>query len=119
MKQTLDPSSLDLATNGAQLYRRAAFAHLAELNSALAGLPGGEAGVRISGLTELAPLLTSGGVIGSIAASVLGAGSRPVRAILFDKTEAVNWSLPWHQDRTICVKERAEVSGYGPWTIKA
>jgi ectoine hydroxylase-related dioxygenase (phytanoyl-CoA dioxygenase family) len=42
-----------------------------------------------------------------------------VRAILFDKTEAANWSLGWHQDRTIAVEERIDVEGFGPWTMKA
>jgi len=41
-----------------------------------------------------------------------------VRAILFDKNAKTNWSLAWHQDRTICVKQRIEVDGYGPWTTK-
>lgn len=41
-----------------------------------------------------------------------------VRAILFDKVEGANWKVPWHQDLTIAVKHRAEVSGYGPWSIK-
>jgi ectoine hydroxylase-related dioxygenase (phytanoyl-CoA dioxygenase family) len=27
--------------------------------------------------------------------------------------------VPWHQDLTICVADRIEVPGYGPWTIKA
>ncbi|WP_349293288.1 phytanoyl-CoA dioxygenase family protein [Sphingomonas lycopersici] len=58
------------------------------------------------------------GSIGSIAASVLGPTSRPVRAILFDKTAETNWSLAWHQDRTICVQKRIAVEGFGPWTIK-
>ena len=26
---------------------------------------------------------------------------------------------PWHQDLTIAVKERIEVDGYGPWSVKA
>ena len=46
-------------------------------------------------------------------------GMRPVRAVYFDKTEAVNWALPWHQDRVIAVRERAEVPGYRNWTRKA
>ncbi len=44
--------------------------------------------------------------------------SRPVRAILFDKSPEANWSLGWHQDRTICVRERHETPGFGPWTVK-
>jgi ectoine hydroxylase-related dioxygenase (phytanoyl-CoA dioxygenase family) len=43
---------------------------------------------------------------------------RPVRAILFDKSPQTNWSLPWHQDRVIAVRERVEVEGFGPWTRK-
>lgn len=64
-------------------------------------------------------MLSSDGLIGSFAASVLGCETRAVRAILFNKTADTNWSLAWHQDRTICVRQRVEVSGYGPWTVKA
>lgn len=41
-----------------------------------------------------------------------------MRAVLFDKTAITNWALAWHQDRTICVRERVAVEGFGPWTIK-
>jgi ectoine hydroxylase-related dioxygenase (phytanoyl-CoA dioxygenase family) len=50
---------------------------------------------------------------------VLGNAARPVRAILFNKSPDANWSLAWHQDRTICVRERREVAGFGPWTVKS
>jgi len=46
-------------------------------------------------------------------------GARPVRAVWFDKTLEANWAVPWHQDRTIAVRERATHPGYGPWSIKA
>jgi ectoine hydroxylase-related dioxygenase (phytanoyl-CoA dioxygenase family) len=26
--------------------------------------------------------------------------------------------MPWHQDLTICVQERVEVAGFGPWSVK-
>jgi hypothetical protein len=42
----------------------------------------------------------------------------PVRAIYFDKSSEDNWLVPWHQDLTIAVRERAEASGFGPWSIK-
>lgn len=42
-----------------------------------------------------------------------------VKATLFDKTRGSNWRVQWHQDRTISVKERSEVAGYGPWTTKS
>nr|WP_254306022.1 phytanoyl-CoA dioxygenase family protein [Sphingopyxis sp. BSNA05] len=48
----------------------------------------------------------------------LDANAQPVRAILFDKNVETNWSLDWHQDRTIAVAKRKEVSGFKNWTIK-
>ena len=41
-----------------------------------------------------------------------------VRSILFDKSPRANWSAPWHQDLTICVRERRDAPGFGPWSIK-
>ncbi|WP_199560089.1 phytanoyl-CoA dioxygenase family protein [Sphingomonas psychrotolerans] len=68
-----------------------------------------------TGLTKLLALP----LLGAGAAERLGHRARPVRAILFDKSSATNWSLGWHQDRTIAVRARADVPGYGPWSIKA
>ncbi len=64
-------------------------------------------------------MLRSDGAIGEIASQALGATARPVRAVLFDKSETTNWALGWHQDRTICVRERIDVAGFGPWTTKS
>ena len=50
--------------------------------------------------------------------SVLGAGCFSVRAILFDKTPNANWKVVWHQDLTIAVREKREVEGFGPWSVK-
>jgi ectoine hydroxylase-related dioxygenase (phytanoyl-CoA dioxygenase family) len=49
---------------------------------------------------------------------VLGCQCFAVRALLFDKTPEANWKVTWHQDRTIAVRERKEVPGFGPWTDK-
>ncbi|MDQ8190011.1 phytanoyl-CoA dioxygenase family protein [Roseibacillus persicicus] len=49
---------------------------------------------------------------------LLPPGVSPVRSILFDKTPAENWPVPWHQDLTIAVVEERSVSGYGPWSFK-
>ncbi|MGH6924961.1 MAG: phytanoyl-CoA dioxygenase family protein [Propylenella sp.] len=62
--------------------------------------------------------IEASGPIGRLAAALCGREMRPVRVLLFDKTPVANWAVPWHQDRTIAVKRRAEVAGYGPWTIK-
>lgn len=109
----------DFATDGAQLFNGALKPCIDELENAVSTLPQKEAGLRLKGLEALAPLLARDGCIGSVAASILGASSKPVRAILFNKSPEANWSLAWHQDRTICVKERFEAPGFGPWTVKS
>jgi ectoine hydroxylase-related dioxygenase (phytanoyl-CoA dioxygenase family) len=47
--------------------------------------------------------------------------SRPAfvaRAILFDKSPAANWAVPWHQDLTVAVAERVETPGFVGWSTK-
>ncbi len=51
--------------------------------------------------------------------TALGDGAHAVRGILFDKTPESNWTVPWHQDLSIAVKERRDVPGFGPWSNKA
>ena len=109
---------LNFRDHGAQLFRGAVADTLSDLRDALTHLPSDQAGVRISDAAGLRPFLALDGPIGSIAAIVLGPNARAVRAILFDKTADTNWSLAWHQDRTICVKRKIEVDGFGPWTVK-
>lgn len=46
------------------------------------------------------------------------AESFAVRAIYFDKSPEANWLVPWHQDLTLAVRARAELPGYGQWSIK-
>lgn len=41
-----------------------------------------------------------------------------VRGIYFDKSPGTNWLVAWHQDLTLAVRERHEVPGFGPWSIK-
>lgn len=55
----------------------------------------------------------------AIVSAALGGSFQVVRGILFDKTPAANWTVPWHQDRSIAVKEKRDVPGYGPWSSKA
>ena len=75
-------------------------------------------GTRLHRLGTFASYLVSPGPIAALASQLLGRPARPVRAIAFDKSPATNWALGWHQDRTINVAARAEVEGYGPWTVK-
>src|SRR6185369_3454382 len=57
--------------------------------------------------------------IRSLVEPVVGARASVVRSLLFDKTADANWKVPWHQDLTITVKERKDVPGFGPCSIKA
>jgi hypothetical protein len=45
-------------------------------------------------------------------------GAFPVRIVGFDKRATANWSLPWHQDRVIAVRERHDVPGFTNWSRK-
>jgi ectoine hydroxylase-related dioxygenase (phytanoyl-CoA dioxygenase family) len=76
----------------------------------------------IRNLLESCPVvrtLADSSQIRSLVSPVLGNAAFPVRSLLFDKTAEANWLVPWHQDMTICVAEKREVPGYGPWSIKA
>jgi hypothetical protein len=110
---------MTFSRDGAQLFPAALDASaLQDIENAIADLPPDQAGIRLRGIDALRPFLSASGPAGAIAATVLGPACRPVRAILFDKTPATNWSLAWHQDRTIAVAERIDVDGFGPWTVK-
>ena len=41
-----------------------------------------------------------------------------VKSIYFDKHGESNWFVSYHQDLTISVEKKADVSGFGPWTVK-
>lgn len=69
-------------------------------------------------LTSFALFCPQKGEVGLAASELFDRPPKPVRAILFDKSAETNWSLGWHQDRTICVKQRREAPGFGPWTVK-
>ncbi|MCA9413339.1 MAG: phytanoyl-CoA dioxygenase family protein [Candidatus Omnitrophica bacterium] len=49
---------------------------------------------------------------------MLGPSAKPVKGILFDKGEAANWSVRWHQDTTISVKQKIETPGFEAWSHK-
>ena len=53
-----------------------------------------------------------------LASVVLGADAFPFRAILFEKTQAANWLVVWHQDTALPLRERHELVGWGPWSVK-
>lgn len=51
-------------------------------------------------------------------APILGEECFAVRAVLFNKNSTSNWKVAWHQDCVIAVKVRADMQGWGPWSLK-
>jgi ectoine hydroxylase-related dioxygenase (phytanoyl-CoA dioxygenase family) len=79
----------------------------------------GRAGIR--NLLELSPhiqQLAQSQEIRDLVEPILGDGARVIRGIFFDKQPGANWKVPWHQDRTIAVKNRVDVPEYHPWSLK-
>lgn len=105
---------LDFEKDGAVRLERAALSIIDNIEKALAHLRSDKAGVRINENAALWTILHS-----EMLTSVVGAAFRPVRAILFDKSDTNNWALGWHQDRTIAVRTKVEAEWFGPWSTKA
>jgi hypothetical protein len=85
---------MTFGSDGAQRFAAALDqAGLQSIEAAMTKLPAERAGLRLQNLPALDALLAASGAVGRIAASVLGERCRPVRAVLFDKTAATNWSL--------------------------
>lgn len=114
----MDGVGIELAVTGAVKFSGVLVDALAKLENAVAGLPSESAGIRLQAIEPLQEMLAADGFLGAIPAKFLGSTAKPVRAVLFNKTAKTNWSLAWHQDRTICVKAKKEVKGFGPWTVK-
>jgi ectoine hydroxylase-related dioxygenase (phytanoyl-CoA dioxygenase family) len=70
--------------------------------------------LRHPGITEFArhPELLS------IAQAIVGSGAFPFRATLFEKGVRANWLVVWHQDTALPLRERRDVPGWGPWSVK-
>ena len=116
--ETFDRTGFD--RTGATLFASAlSDADMDDLSALAAGLSARDAGLRLVGRAELDALLAPGRALSRIAGTILGGGARPVRAVMFDKSDATNWAVAWHQDRTIAVRRRIEVEGFGPWSTKA
>jgi len=70
--------------------------------------------MRIPAVAEVA----RGAELVGIAREILGEGAFPFRATLFDKSATANWLVVWHQDTALPLRERREVPGWGPWSVK-
>ncbi|MEP7374907.1 MAG: phytanoyl-CoA dioxygenase family protein [Chitinophagaceae bacterium] len=54
----------------------------------------------------------------SIIQQIFGTGFFVIKSIYFDKPGESNWFVAYHQDLTISVREKSEVNGFGPWSVK-
>ena len=64
--------------------------------------------------------LVSSPELTEVVSAILGRQAVAVRATLFDKTRAVNWRVPWHQDLMVPVSKGtvSEVPGFNAWSSK-
>jgi hypothetical protein len=109
----------DFDTTGICLIRRLLpEAHLAPLRAAVDACVTRGPGNRVFSLPRLDGLDIASR-LGDLATRLSGKRARLVRILAFDKTPETNWGVPWHQDRTVAVRRRAEVDGFGPWSVKA
>jgi hypothetical protein len=76
------------------------------------------AGVRHAMRFEPVTSLARSGDLLGIAREILGSGAFPFRATLFEKSQAANWLVVWHQDTALPLRERRELPGWGPWSVK-
>lgn len=76
------------------------------------------AGVRHALRFDPVAALAGHPLLAAMACEVLGNKSFPFRATLFDKSPTSNWLVVWHQDTALPLRERTEVPGWGPWSIK-
>jgi len=82
-----------------------------------------EAGVRVGSRpfalsATVLRLIEPDGEMTLLAQRLAGRAALPVRVLAFDKTPEANWHLPWHQDRVIAVREKADLPGFANWTVK-
>jgi len=78
----------------------------------------GGAGVRNALRFDPVAALAGHPLLAGMACEVLGNKSFPFRATLFDKSPTSNWLVVWHQDTALPLRERIEVPGWGPWSVK-
>src|SRR5271154_960119 len=84
----------------------------------VADLPRSRAGIRHAMQHASVARIARDTRLLGFAQEVLGAAAIPFRATLFDKSPISNWLVAWHQDTALPLRERKEVEGWGPWSVK-
>jgi ectoine hydroxylase-related dioxygenase (phytanoyl-CoA dioxygenase family) len=81
-------------------------------------LPRSRAGMRHAMRNKSVAAIARDARLMQLAQAVLGPAALPFRATLFDKSPTSNWLVVWHQDTALPLRERREVPGWGPWSVK-
>src|SRR5579863_8991353 len=76
------------------------------------------AGLRHAMLFGSVRLIAGCPQLKQLACEVLGPRAFPFRATLFDKSPAANWLVVWHQDTALPLRQRIDLPGWGPWSLK-
>jgi Phytanoyl-CoA dioxygenase (PhyH) len=82
---------------------------------------GGGTVYAIRDLFEVAPAarrVLEAEALNELVVAGLGPDAACVRALFVDRAPRAGWGVAWHQEATIALKERVEVTGFGPWTMK-
>ncbi|MES2459069.1 MAG: phytanoyl-CoA dioxygenase family protein, partial [Armatimonadota bacterium] len=74
---------------------------------------------NVLSVSETARNIARSAAIRGLVEPILGTDCVAVRGILFDKTPGANWNVVWHQDLSLAVRERHDIAGWGPWSVKA
>jgi ectoine hydroxylase-related dioxygenase (phytanoyl-CoA dioxygenase family) len=81
-------------------------------------LPCSRAGVRHALSHPAIAALARDARLISLAEQILGRDAFPFRATLFEKSPQANWLVVWHQDTALPLRERKDLPGWGPWSMK-
>src|SRR5271165_5857188 len=84
----------------------------------IANLPRSRAGLRHAMRNPPVAKMALDSSLMKLAQEILGEGTFPFRATLFDKSPVSNRLVVWHQDTALPLRERRDVPGSGPWSIK-
>src|SRR5258708_1886511 len=77
----------------------------------------GRAGVRNALRIESVREFAGDSRVLNLASNLLDGDAAPFRAT-FDKSSRANWLVVWHQDTALPLRERRDVKGWGPWSVK-
>ncbi|MEL6369527.1 MAG: phytanoyl-CoA dioxygenase family protein [Pseudomonadota bacterium] len=75
-------------------------------------------GGRLADGSTLGPFIGHNSRLGTAIGNVMPS-PRAVRLVEFRKSAQRNWSLGWHQDRVIAVRNKCDVTGFRNWSVKA